>query len=232
VSKGTDHIDTDFAKQRKIKIINSESGNTISAAEHTLALILNILKNINLSDKLVRQRKFTFYNYSRSELYGKTVGVIGFGRVGSHTGKLIKAFGGNVIANDIKRSVKLKHRDFSFRRLDYLLRKSDIISIHIPLNKDNVNFIDGKKIEQMKNGVILINTSRGGVIEEESLIKNLQSGKIGNAGLDVFRNEPYTDKRFLKMKNVLLTNHIGGKTTESINRMLTEISKKVNKFFL
>lgn len=136
-----------------------------------------------------------------------------------------------MIANDIKRSVKLKHKDFRFSSLNFLLRKSDIITIHIPLEKSNFNFIDGEKTRLMKNGVILINTSRGGVIDEESLIKNLKSGKIGYAGLDVFRNEPHPDKRFLKMKNVLLTNHIGGKTPESINRMLTEISKKINKYF-
>lgn len=136
-----------------------------------------------------------------------------------------------MIANDTKRSVTLKHTDFSFRSLDFLLKKSDIITIHIPLEKKNINFIDGFKIGLMKNGVILINTSRGGVIDEESLIRNLNSRKIRYAGLDVFKNEPCIDKRFLSLKNVLLTNHIGGKTPESLDRMLTEIENKIYKFF-
>ena len=137
-----------------------------------------------------------------------------------------------MIANDTKRSVALKHRDYSFRSLDFLLKKSDIITIHIPLEKKNINFIDRYKIGLMKNGVILINTSRGGVIDEESLIRNLNSRKISYAGLDVFKNEPCIDKRFSNLKNVLLTNHIGGKTPESLDRMLTEIENKVYKYLI
>jgi D-3-phosphoglycerate dehydrogenase len=231
LSKGTDHIDIAFASKRGIKIINSESGNTTAAAELTLGLILNILKNINFSDKLVRKGKFEFYDFPRSELKGKTVGIIGFGRVGSQTGKLIRAFGANIISNDIKKSVRENNRQFNFRNLDYLLKNSDIITIHIPLNKKNENFFDEEKISKMQKGVILINTSRGGIIDEEALLRSLKSNKIGYAGLDVFRNEPNIDRRFGKLKNVLLTNHIGGKTPESEERILAEIKMKVYDFF-
>lgn len=231
ISKGTDHIDTSFASKRRIRIINSESGNTIAAAELTLGLILNILKNINFSDKIVREGKFGYYDFQRSELKNKTVGIIGFGRVGSYTGKLIRSFGSKIISNDIKKSVREKHKNYNFRSLDYLLKNSDIITVHIPLNKKNENFIDSCTINKMRSGVILINTSRGGVMDEESLIANLKSGKIGYAGLDVYRNEPSIDKRFARLKNVLLTNHIGGKTPESEIRMLAEIKTKIHNYF-
>ena len=231
ISRGTDHIDTAFARKRGITIINSESGNSTAAAELTLGLILNILKNINFSDRLVRKGKFEFYDFPRSELKGKTVGIIGFGRVGSRTGKLVRAFGAKIISNDIKKSVSEKNRQFNFRNLDYLLKNSDIITVHIPLVKKNENFIDDEKINKIRKGVILINTSRGGVIDEEALLRNLKSRKIGYAGLDVFRNEPFIDKRFSGLKNVLLTNHIGGKTPESEKRMLAEIKMKMHDFF-
>lgn len=231
ISKGTDHIDTSFASKRRIRIINSESGNTIAAAELTLGLILNILKNINFSDKIVREGKFGYYDFQRSELKNKTVGIIGFGRVGSYTGKLIRSFGSKIISNDIKKSVREKHKNYNFRSLDYLLKNSDIITVHIPLNKKNENFIDSCTINKMRSDVILINTSRGGVMDEESLIANLKSGKIGYAGLDVYRNEPLIDKRFAGLKNVLLTNHIGGKTPESEIRMLAEIKTKIHNYF-
>lgn len=217
--------------KKGIKIINSESGNTRAAAELTLGIILNILKNINYSDKLVRNGRFGFYDFPRSELKDKTVGIIGFGRVGSLTGKLIRSFGSKIISNDIKRSVREKYRHYNFRSIEYLLKNSDIITVHIPLNKKNENFIDAGKINKMRNGVIFINTSRGGVIDEDSLITNLKSGKIGYAGLDVFRNEPDIDKRFLKLDNVILTNHIGGKTPESELKMITEIKMKINNIF-
>lgn len=231
LSKGTDHIDIASASRRGITVINSETGNTTAAAELTLGLILNILKNINFSDKLVREGNFKFYDFPRGELKGKTVGIIGFGKVGSLTGKFVRVFGAKIISNDIKKSVREKYRQFNFRSLDFLLRNSDVITIHIPLDIKNENFIDAEKINKMREGVILINTSRGGVIDEEALLRNLKSHKIGYAGLDVFRNEPLIDKRFLELENVLLTNHIGGKTPESEARILAEIKMKVHDFF-
>lgn len=230
-SKGTDHIEVKFAKSKSIKVINADDSNNISAAEHTMCLILGIFKNLVYSDNLVRNNKFGNYDYKRNELYGKSIGIIGFGKVGSYVGKLCKAFGMKIYANDIDRKVEFKNPDFRFTGINSILKKCDIISIHIPLNKDNENFISREKLELLKVGSILINTSRGNVIDEKFLYKILKERKIYFAGLDVMRNEPDVDKKFFRLENVLLTNHIAGKTEESKVRISENIFKSIRRFF-
>ncbi|MCX7832644.1 MAG: hypothetical protein N2490_00320 [Ignavibacteria bacterium] len=227
-SKGVDHIDIDYAKKKKLIIINSEKGNYITAAEHTIALILSILKNISFADNLIRSDSFSFHDFYRAELFGKTVGIIGFGKVGSLVGKYLSVFGVEIIANDIDPKVRQKYKNYNFKPLNFLLKNSDIITIHIPYNKRNINFIDKDKFERMKDGVIFINTSRGGVVEEKSLIYFLKMKKILFAGLDVFLNEPNINYEFKLLENVILTNHIAGKTPESEKRILLEIFEKIN----
>lgn len=230
-SKGTDHINVEYAVKRKIKIINSEDGNTQSAAEHTIALILNILKKINYSDYLVRQNNFNEYNFKRNEFHGKKLGIIGYGKVGSKVAKISKAFGAEIIVYEIDPYVRKRNKKINFRPLFYLLRHSDIVTLHIPLEKRNLNFFSKEKFQKMKQGVIFINTSRGAVTDEIELIKLLKSGKISYAGLDVFINEPQINNKFFTLDNVLLTNHIAGKTEEGISRILSEILTKINIYF-
>lgn len=194
-------------------------------------MILTILKNIPYSDKLTRSGNFSFYEFYRSELYGKKVGVIGFGKVGSRVGRYLKAFGAEVIANDIDSSMIKKNKSFNFKPLSYLLKKSDIITLHIPYNSKNYHFLDDYKFSKMKEGVIFINTSRGSVVDEESLITNLKKRKVLFAGLDVFENEPNINPEFFSLKNVIITNHIAGKTPESEKKILLEIFEKLNKLF-
>ncbi|MBS1519130.1 MAG: hypothetical protein JSS91_13675 [Bacteroidetes bacterium] len=230
-SKGTDHIDLKYAASKKIKIINAEEGNTVSAAEHTLALILNIYKGILRSDKLVREGRFRETGFRRNELMGKTIGIIGFGKVGSRVGKFCRAFGMNVIANDTDEKIIAKNKGFKFDTLNSVLKSSDIVSIHIPLNKRNANFFSENKLKNLKKDSVLINTSRGGIMDEKYLLKMLKSGKIRYAGLDVFRNEPHINKGFAELENVLLTNHTAGKTVESRERISGFIFKKINSLF-
>jgi len=230
-SKGTDHIDVEYALQKKIKIINSEDGNTHSAAEHTIALILNILKKINYSDYLVRKNKFSEYNFKRNEFRGKVLGIIGFGKVGSKVAKISKSFGAEIIVYEIDPYVRKKNKQINFKPLTYLLKKSDIVTLHIPLEKRNLNFFSREKFLKMKHGAIFINTSRGAVADENVLIHLLKTGQISFAGLDVFINEPSVNNNFLTLKNVLLTNHIAGKTEEGISQILTEILTKINIYF-
>jgi D-3-phosphoglycerate dehydrogenase len=226
-TKGTDHIDTEASARKGIRIINAEEGNHISAAEHTLALILNIYKNIILSDKLVRKNKFSNTNFQRMELSGKTIGIVGFGKVGSHVGKLCRSFGMNVIANDTDENVVRRNKSFVFLPMKSLLKKSDIVTLHIPNDKKNEKFFSKKYFMQMKKDSIFINTSRGAVVDEDALLNVLENQDIYNAGLDVFMSEPLIDKRFFAMKNVLLTNHIAGKTIESRERISEIIFRKI-----
>jgi phosphoglycerate dehydrogenase-like enzyme len=230
-TKGLDHIDLKSAKKKKIKIINSETGNTVSAAEHTFALLLEIYKKINLSDKLIRENNFSFTGFRRNELRGKKIGIIGFGKVGSRVAKYAKAFEMEILANDIDKNVQKKFTKYNFKSLDFLLKNADIISIHIPLNEKNKGFISRKKLNLLSDKTVLINTSRGDVIEEKYLIKLLKAGKIYFAGLDVFKNEPNINKLFFELKNVILTNHIAGKTEESSKYISNNVFLQVKKYF-
>ncbi|MDD5363067.1 MAG: NAD(P)-dependent oxidoreductase [Ignavibacteria bacterium] len=228
-SKGFDHIDTDYAKKRGIRIINSENGNYIAAAEHTFALILDIFKNTHLSDNLVRSGKFDFWNFKRQNLYGKKIGIIGTGKVGTKVAELSKAFGMEVLANETDTMVMTKNKFLDYYNLDKVLRDSDIITLHIPYNKANDKFIDRRKFLLMKKNAVFINTSRGGVIDEKALITVLKSRKKFRAGLDVFEKEPYINKELKKLNNVILTNHIAGKTLESADNIINEILIQVKK---
>lgn len=231
-SRGTDNIDVDFARKMGIKIINSENGNYVSTAEHTFALLLSIYKRICYSDKLVRAGQFSNTDFERYELKGKKIGIIGIGKVGSYVAKLAQAFGMVVYANDIDKKVIEKNPGLNFKRLNYILTNSDIVSVHIPMNKFNNKFISQKKLELLNENSVLINTSRGKVIDEKYLIKMLNEKKIFFGGLDVFENEPIVNNRFFQLENVILTNHIAGKTEESIQNIIKDILFQIKNNYL
>lgn len=231
-SKGTDHIDTEYAGKKGIKILNADDSNNISAAEHTLGLILAIQKNLLFSDSLVRKNKFSFYGYERNELYGKKIGIIGFGKVGSYLGKLCRAFGMKVYANDIDKNVKNKNRDFVFKSCRFIMENCDIVTVHIPMNRDNFHFISGDKLRLLDKNSVFINTSRGDVIDEKYLLKLLKQKKIRFAGLDVFSHEPDIDRSFALLDNVILTNHIAGKTVQSRRNVSENIFTQIKKYKL
>jgi D-3-phosphoglycerate dehydrogenase len=230
-SRGTDNIDVEYANRKKIAIINADEANATSTAEHTFALILAIYKNLFTSGRLVRESKFNIYNFHRYELKGKKIGIIGVGRVGSRVAVFAKAFNMQIIANDIDSFVVKSHPELEFKSLNYLLKNSDIVTIHIPLNKTNSNFLNRDKLINLKKNAVLINTARGEVIDEKYLFKLLLNKKIYYAGLDVFKNEPEINKDFFKLENVILTNHIAGKTKESFKRIPAEIFYKIIDIF-
>lgn len=230
-TKGTDHIDLEYAKKRNIIVLNSQTGNVVSAAEHTFALLLGIVKQIKLSDKLVRENKFVNNDFKRIELRGKRIGIIGFGKVGSRVAEYAKAFGMIVYANDIDSNVIKNNPETDFKSLNFILKNSDVVTLHIPLNKSNVNFISEDKLKLLSENTILINTSRGGVIDEDYLIGMLKKRKICFAGLDVFKNEPKINKLLFKLENVILTNHVAGKTKDSHKYISNDIFMQVKKCF-
>lgn len=231
-SKGVDHIDVDFAEKKCVKIVNSISGNHISAAEHTLGLILEIYKRICYSDALIRHGKFSLIDFERRELAGKKIGIIGVGKVGSYAAKLSEAFGLKIFANDIDKEVRIKNSHLQFKSLNFILRHCDIITLHIPLDKKNYNFISKDKLDLISEKSIFINTSRGRVVDEKHLIKLLKQKRILFAGLDVFYNEPDINKEFFKLENVVLTNHTAGKTIESRIRIAKDILMQVRNFYI
>lgn len=228
-SSGTDHIDIEYAKKSKIKIINTPDANYISAAEHTFGLILSIVKNINNADFEMRNNIFTPEKFTNYELYGKILGIVGVGRVGSRVAKYARVFGLKILGNDIDVKVKKKYPWIKFVSLKHLLMHSDIISFHTPLNNSTENLLNRYNISLLKKNAILINTSRGSVIQESALISMLNDRKIYYAGIDVFQNEPYFNKEFTKLDNVILTPHLAGKTTESKKRISLHLVNAIKK---
>jgi len=230
-SKGTDHIDTVYAGIRKIKIINSESGNSVSAAEHTFALILAAYKNLFISDENVRHKRFDTRNFISKNLNGKKIGIIGFGQVGSRVGFIAKAFGMNVYYNDIDSNVIRNYSTFKFSEIERIFKDCDIVTLHIPINEKNINFIRKQHLSLLKPEALFINTSRGAVVNETELLKFFKFRADVKACLDVFCNEPRINPAFRLLKNTILTNHIAGKSEESGKFISAEIFKQVNKMF-
>lgn len=230
-SKGTDHIDIKECKGKGIKVLNSEKGNSTSAAEHTFALILAATKNLLVSNKFVREDKFSERGYQRNEIRGKKLGIIGYGSIGKIVYKFGENFGMKVYANDIDTKVMARNKRVNFKNLSFILKNCDIVTIHIPLTKSNIGFIDAKKLSLLKDDCILVNTSRGEVIDEPALLKILIENKIRCACLDVFKGEPDINFLFFKLDNVILSNHVAGKTPESKRLISSEIVVKLQKLY-
>jgi D-3-phosphoglycerate dehydrogenase len=212
---GLDNVDLKAAAKLGIKVFNTPDAPTNAVAELTLGLILNCLRKISFSDRGIR--KGTWRKTMGNLLQGRVVGIIGFGRIGKTVGNLVRAFGAEVIYNDL-----VKDSEFDWARcvkLDELLRSADIISLHLPLVDTSDYFINAEKISLMKEGAILINTSRGRLVDEDALYDALESGKLASAGFDVFEKEPYSGK-LAEVDNAVLTCHIGSYATES--RILME----------
>lgn len=231
-SRGFDHIDTSYAETKNIKIIYSIGANAVSAAEHTFAMILNIFKKIHISDNLVRNGKFTDLGFERNELSGKKIGIVGLGQVGSRVANFSEAFGMEIFFNDTDKNVIKSNPQLRHKTLNWILGNCDIVTVHIPLNNKNRNYFSEEKLSLMRRESIFINTSRGAVADENFLIKLLRSKKIKYAGLDVFLNEPELNKKLFVLDNVLLTNHIAGKTEESAEKTALDIYKQVTNFYI
>ena len=229
-SSGFDNINVDYAHSLGMKVLSSPEGSYISAAEHTFALILDIAKNIECADSDMKKGIFDFKRYSNFELYGKTIGIIGVGRVGSHVAKIARAFNMNILGNDIKKTLQNKYKWIKFVSLNNLLKSSDLITIHTPLDKSTRHLLNSENLINVKQGAILINCSRGGTIEESGLLRLLKQNKI-YAGIDVFENEPDFNKQFTGLKNVVLTPHLAGKTKESKEKMSYQLAERIVKYF-
>jgi len=220
---GFNNIDIKYAKIKKIVVTNTPDVLTHSTADLAVALVMACARNLIAGEKMVRNGKFKGWAPKLLlgvELYGKTVGIIGAGRIGMETAKRLKAFGTNIIYYS-----RTKKRDFEQLTdakkvtLEKLLSNSDIISIHIPLNEETNNLINKEKLMLLKENAILINTARGEVIDENYLIEVLKEKKIFAAGFDVYQNEPKINKELIKLDNVVLLPHLGSATIEARNKM-------------
>ncbi len=227
---GVDNIDLDEASKRGIVVLNMPTGNTLAATEHTMTHMLNCLRfmpnaNYELKHKHVWNRK----KWMGIELYGKTLGIIGMGRIGTRVAIRAMSFGADVVVYDpyIPKEKATKIGAKIVDNLGELLKVSDIITIHTPKTEETYNMIGKDEIDKMKDGVILINCARGGLYNEKALYDGLKSGKIRALGIDVFENEPQPNHSLFEFDNVFVTPHLGANTYESQIRVAEGIAKSV-----
>jgi len=210
---GVDNIDVEFAKSKNIKVTNSPSANLISVVELTIALIINAARKINLSDTHLKDGKWNRKEFTGMELSGKQLGIIGFGKAGRLVSDRMKSFGMSISFYDPY--VKDWDGPEKSLELDELLSSSDVISIHVIKTKETENLISKEKLDLLKKNAILINTSRGGVLDEDYLIELLRSKKLYGAGLDVYSEEPPKNLDNFADINLITTPHIGASTNEA-----------------
>lgn len=213
---GTDNISNELIDSDKLKIYTTPDAPTKSVVELTLGLILSLLRRININDASIKRGEWN--RIYGNLLFGKTVGIIGLGRIGLGVADLLTQFGAEVIYFDINTIDKV---DYKMLPLDGLIRSSDIISIHLPYNPSTINILSAERLVNAKKNSLIINTSRGGLLDEDALYNLLKENKLGGAALDVFSTEPYKGP-LTEFTNVILTPHIGSYTIEGRTRQEEE----------
>ncbi len=218
---GLDNIDVAAAKEKGIRVANTPAATTISVAEHTFGLMLATVRNHGKANLSMKAHKWEKKAFSGTELYEKTLGIIGGGRIGLDIAKRALAFGMKVLVYDI---IQVQtDLDVQQVELDELLTSSDMITLHLPLSEKTKHLISDKEFARMKDGVILINASRGGIVDEKALLAALESGKVRAAALDVFEKEPPDDFSLIDHPNVMATPHIGAAAKEGQKRAGFEV---------
>jgi|HubBroStandDraft_6_1064221.scaffolds.fasta_scaffold29676_3 D-3-phosphoglycerate dehydrogenase len=227
---GVDNIDMDAATHRGIFVMNTPGGNSVSVAEHTLALMLGLARSVPQSNASIHAGKWE-KSSSGIEMRGKTIGLVGFGRVGIEVARRARGLEMKVLAFDPSASqVMARELDVEIVSLDDLLKRSDVVSLHTSLNPSSDKMINAGAIAQMKKGAFLINCARGELIDEAALAEALRSGKLGGAALDTFAIEPPKDSPLLGLPNVIATPHIAGSTKEAQEAVGTAIAQQVRDY--
>jgi len=228
---GLDNVDVEYAKSKGIEVVNAPTASSRSVAELAVALMFNIARKVAFADRKIREGAWPKKQCMGFELEGKTLGIIGFGRIGYNVGKIAKALGMNVLLYDVyKNYERAKEIEAEFVELEYLLKNSDVITIHVPLLESTYHLINEENLKLMKPTAVLINTSRGPIIDTNALVKALEEGWIAGAALDVFEEEPLPkDHPLTKFDNVVLTPHIGASTVEAQEKAGIEVAEKVVK---
>ncbi len=220
---GVDNVDVPTATDRGILVVNAPTANLLSATEHTFALLFAAARFVPAADASIKSGTWDRKSFLGIELQGKTLGIIGFGRIGQRVALRAKAFEMNVIAYDPFLDAQIARRlDVEPVSLDDLLRRSDAITLHTPLTEQTKNLLDAERLAMMKPGALIVNCGRGGLIDEAALLAALESGQIAGAGLDVFAEEPPTDFALMRHPRVVATPHIGAQTREAQERISTE----------
>jgi D-3-phosphoglycerate dehydrogenase / 2-oxoglutarate reductase len=226
---GVDNIDVDAATERGVAVLNAPSGNTISAAELAFALILSCVRRIPAADRSMRAGEWDRKSFTGTELYGKTLGLVGAGRIGGEVARRARAFGMRVIAFDPYLAPdRAEALEIELCSLDDVLRRADVMSLHVPLTEGTEGLIGAEQLARMKQGAFIINAARGGVVNEAAVADAVRSGHIAGAGFDVFAEEPLpADDALRTVERVVLTPHLGAATEEAQHNVALEIAEAV-----
>lgn len=228
---GLDNIDAEAAEARRIRVVNTPVATSISVAEHTFALMLALARHIPQAHASVRKGEWNRKAFEGTELFGKTLGVIGFGRIGQEVAKRALAFRMHVLANDHAIDMEVVDvLEIEATSLEALLNAADYVTLHLPLLPSTYNILNRERIRQMKPGARVINTARGGLIDEPALAEAIREGQIAGAALDVFAAEPPKDHPLLGFPQVIAVPHLGGSTVEGQHRAGLEVARIVLGF--
>ena len=225
---GLDNVDVEAATAAGVLVVNAPTSNIHSAAEHALALMLAAARQIPAADATLREHTWKRSKFNGTEIYGKTVGVVGLGRIGQLVAARIAAFGTHVIAYDpYVPAARAAQLGIELLPLDDVLARADFISVHLPKTKETAGLLGKDALAKTKPGVIIVNAARGGLLDEQALADAIRSGHVRAAGLDVFATEPCTDSPLFELEEVVVTPHLGASTSEAQDRAGTDVAESV-----
>ncbi|MDF1537570.1 MAG: D-2-hydroxyacid dehydrogenase [Candidatus Thorarchaeota archaeon] len=217
---GLDNVDQEAAKEKGVQVLNTPEAPTVSVAEMVLSFMFSLARNITQADSSMKDARWEKKKLTGTELWQKTLGVIGFGRIGQEVAKRAKALEMDVIAYDVVDiTSQCQACGAKSSTLDDIITNADYISLHVPFLPQTKGMIGAAEFEKMKKTAFLINTSRGGVVDEEALLEALDTGKIAGAGLDVFETEPPTDWKLVNHAKLIATPHVASSTREAQDRV-------------
>jgi D-3-phosphoglycerate dehydrogenase len=225
---GLDNIDVEAATRRGIVVVNAPTGNTIAAAEHTIALMLALARHVPQANAKLKSGAWQRSEYMGIQLKGKTIGIIGLGNVGSEVARRVQSFEMRSIGYDPLVSADYAHNlGVELVSMDQLLKQSDFITLHLPLTPSTKGILGAKELSKMKPTVRIINCARGGLVDEEALHKAIEAGKVAGAAVDVFSKEPTTDNILIKSDKIIVTPHLGASTIEAQAGVALEVAEQV-----
>ena len=225
---GTDNIDVAAATEGGIVVVNAPEGNTVAAAEHTVALMLALARNIPQASASLKQGVWEKKKYVGVELRGKTLGVIGLGKIGREVARRARSLEMRVLAHDpYVDPEQAAHLEIELMPLEDLLKEADFVTVHLPLTRETRHLLDKERLSLMKPGARVLNVARGGIIDEAALYDALKSGHLAGAALDVFEEEPLRESPLLELENVIVTPHLGASTAEAQAAVAVEVAGDV-----
>ncbi|MFS0779945.1 phosphoglycerate dehydrogenase [Neobacillus sp. 3P2-tot-E-2] len=227
---GLDNIDLEFAKEKGIKVENTPGVNTEAVADYTFGLLLSLARQIHISDMEIRQGLWK--KRTGTEIYQKTIGILGLGAIGKSIARRAYGFNMKILAYDLYQDKSFANQfEVTYCELEEIIEQSDVICIHLPLNNETKHLINKNSLAKMKPNTFIINTARGGIIDEKAIYEAIKEKRIAGAAIDVFEEEPLKNSPLAELENIILTPHNASASEEATQRMTTQTTDKVLRFY-